>query len=355
MQPILRAAGSLLLGIALAGSLGSTSAPAQAAVPPANIRSSSTGISFFGSNERDQVVFSRAGTPTAPLVVADAFAPLEIFAGCSPVTGDPTRAICVAPIAPNGTLRPISVSGNGGDDAFAHGASLPIPMHVSGGPGRDAVNGGPADDVISGGADNDVLKGGDGTDSLLGATGDDVLDGGPGRDDDLDGGSGADRLFGGEGDSDDLDGGTGGDVLDGGPGRLDVVLYDDRTSRVSVILGSTAATNGEANEQDTLLSGIENAVGGSGDDFLSGDEGNNNLLGGDGADTIRGLGGQDAVVGGDGDDVLTGNIFTFGANPPANADGVRDFIAGQDGDDICIRSPADQETATDCEKVVDDD
>src|SRR5687767_887750 len=66
MQPILRAAGSLLLGIALAGPLGSTSAPAQAAVPPANIRSSSTGISFFGSNERDQVVFSRAGTPTAP-------------------------------------------------------------------------------------------------------------------------------------------------------------------------------------------------------------------------------------------------------------------------------------------------
>ena len=60
-------------------------------------------------------------------------------------------------------------------------------------------------------------------------------------------------------------------------------------------------------------------MGNSGDDTLTGDTGADTLMGGDGHDTIMGLAGNDRIVGGAGDDVMTGG----------------------DGDDIFVFSPAD--------------
>ena len=351
-----RAALGALCSFALAGSLLATlSPPAQAAGSIATVTSSTgSGIRYDGMETRDQVVFSRAGTSTAPKVVIDAAANLAIGTGCSAVPGDTTRAVCNAPLANSTTLEPVVVIGRGGDDLFAHGASLPIPLNVSGGSGNDAVNGGPGLDTLSGGIGNDTLRGGAGTDTLSGSTGDDVLDGGPGRDDNLFGGSGKDTLLGGEGDSDDLDGGSGPDTLDGGPGRLDIAIYESRTASVSVDLNSTTAIIGEINEGDRIVGGVENVVGGSGNDLLIGNAGDNNLIGRAGNDIILGGRGQDAVIGGDGDDILSGNTLSLFSDE-LNADGVRDFIGGQDGNDTCVRSPQDSDSVTECETTIDDD
>jgi Ca2+-binding RTX toxin-like protein len=348
--------GVTLIGVLLS----SLSAPALAAGPsaagtPASVTSTpATGVRIVGSTGNDQMVLTRAGTATAPLIHIDAAAPLTILAGCQPVAGDATRALCTAPFASGTTLRVVTVVAGTGDDVIAHGASLPIPLNVTGGSGRDTINGGPGQDSLHGGPDNDTVRGGDNTDTLTGGSNDDTLDGGPGSDDDLSGGSGADQLFGGDGDSDDLDGGAGPDTFDGGAGRNDIVEYDTRSNGVQAQIGSTSALNGEINEGDLFKTGIENVVGGDGNDVLVGDAGDNNLLGG-GDDLIFGGRGQDAVIGGEGDDFLGGNALNIGGpGDVPNADGVRDFIGGQDGTDSCVRSAADLDSVTECETVTTD-
>jgi hypothetical protein len=330
--------------------------PAAAAVPTAATVTSSAavGVRFIGTDAKDQVVLTRAGTSAAPLVVLDAAAPLTVGIGCQPVAGDPTRATCAAPIASGTTLKKVILNGRGGDDVFAHGVSLPIPMLVNGGEGNDTVNAGPGQDTLFGDNGHDTLRGGDGTDTLKGSFGDDRLEGGAGRDDALFGGPGVDVLLGGDGDSDDLTGGPGSDTIDGGPGRLDVVLYDDRSTGVNVDLGSTTAGNGDpgVGEKDRFLTGIENAVGGDGDDVISGNAGDNNLLGGDGVDIIQGGLGQDAVIGQGGNDILTGNKLSLFGNNVVNSDGVTDFIGGLAGDDTCIRSTQDPDSVNECETIV---
>ena len=93
---------------------------------------------------------------------------------------------------------------------------------------------------------------------------------------------------------------------------------------------------------------------GSGNDLLVGNDGDNNLISRGGNDVILGGRGQDAVIGGDGDDVLSGNTLSIVSNE-VNADGVRDFIGGQDGNDTCVRSPQDSDSVTECETTINDD
>ncbi len=200
---------------------------------------------FFGSDAADGVGLSRAGTPAAPLVVFDTAGPITIGANCRPAVGDPTTALCAAPIEAGSVLCRIFISSGGGDDVIAHGASVPIPLNVNTGPGQDVVNGGPGMDLIAGGSADDLLRGGEVTDQIAGSTGNDVLEGGPGYGDGLNGGSGDDRLFGGEGDHDNLDGGVGTDQIDGGPGDNDTIVYQYRTADVTVRLGIDSENNGE--------------------------------------------------------------------------------------------------------------
>ena len=56
------------------------------------------------------------------------------------------------------------------------------------------------------------------------------------------------------------------------------------------------------------LLGVENVVGGSGNDVLTGDGAANRLDGGLGGDTLNGAGGNDVLLGGDGADVLAGGL-----------------------------------------------
>ena len=59
--------------------------------------------------------------------------------------------------------------------------------------------------------------------------------------------------------------------------------------------------------QNNTASLIENAIGGSGDDLIIGNEGANELKGGAGDDSLKGLAGNDTIWGGSGDDIC---LFT---------------------------------------------
>lgn len=162
-------------------------------------------------------------------------------------------------------------------------------LEIDAGAGNDIVVSGSGDDLIRGGAGNDDIDGGEG---------DDALDGGNGNDRLL-GGRGDDFLFGGAGD-DALVGGEGNDRLDGGDG-VDTADYSAETAGVTLDLAAGTAS-GDGIGRDTLT-GVENVIGGSGDDVLSGNDLANRLDGGAGNDRIL-AGAGDTVLGGAGDDIV---------------------------------------------------
>ena len=74
---------------------------------------------------------------------------------------------------------------------------------------------------------------------------------------------------------------------------------------------------------------IENAVGGSGNDFISGNSANNKLTGGSGNDTLNGLAGKDSLIGGNGDDELSGGT----GDDTLTGDYGNDTLRGDEGND----------------------
>ena len=123
---------------------------------------------------------------------------------------------------------------------------------------------------------------GSGDDSVTGNVADNLLEG---RD-------GADTLMGGLG-NDTLIGGAGADSIDGGEGA-DTAAYDGSAAAVTVNLGTSTATDGDA-QGDTFTS-IENLAGSAFDDTLTGDAGNNVLEGTAGADVLDGGDGLDTAA-----------------------------------------------------------
>ncbi|MCA3352533.1 MAG: calcium-binding protein [Roseomonas sp.] len=197
-----------------------------------------------------------------------------------------------------------SLIGDDGNDTLNGGAN---DDRLAGGNGADILNGEDGNDTLSGGADGDRLAGGNGTDSLAGDDGTDTLDGGVGNDT-LQGGGGADLLIGGA-DADRLDGGLGDDTLQGGVGDdslaggdgLDLVSYAELTATQGVTVNLVSGRATGAAGSDTL-SGIENVLGGAGNDSLVGNASDNVLDGGFGNDTLQGGLGDDILIGGDGVD-----------------------------------------------------
>lgn len=199
-------------------------------------------------------------------------------------------------------------------------------------------------DQLGGDAQGNRLIGGGGNDLLEGRTGsrsETAENAQSSGNDLLFGGAGVDTLYGGDGD-DLLHGGAQSDILYGGTGS-DTASYAlsapgvDRGRAVAsahggrlfvdLALGTAGPVGSLDGPTDTLVS-IENIIGTSLDDVISGDEGDNALDGGEGADTIDGRGGDDriTVVG---DDMAMGgagnDYFVLGAG---NA-----TITGGSGDD----------------------
>lgn len=179
------------------------------------------------------------------------------------------------------------------------------------------------DDVDGDGSDDDLLYGSKSDDRLSGGIGDDDIETGDG-DDFIDGGVGSDVLIGGAG-NDDLNGGVGDDILfggannddiDGGDG-VDTASFSDATVSMDIDLqAGTASGNG-----NDLLTSIENATGGSGNDLIDGSSVANDLIGGAGADVINGGGGNDLLYSGDGNDTVdggTGDDLIIGGDGKGN-------------------------------------
>jgi Ca2+-binding RTX toxin-like protein len=196
------------------------------------------------------------------------------------------------------------------------------------------IRGGDGDDTLTGDDADNWLRGGPGADTLHGGAGDDQLIGGFEPYTDLQSYivplDGADHLFG-DGGRDTLIGGIRGDDLHGGYGR-DTVSYADHgggffypgetavpVQPVVAAIGGTSEGNGEdgpAGARDTIAADVENLIGSSQNDTLTGDAGANRLDGGGSADTLRG---------GDGADTLTGGMDT-----------AADTLLGEAGDDVAV-------------------
>ena len=209
--------------------------------------------------------------------------------------------------------------------------------NLIGGSGNDRLAGDAGDNLLVGGAGNDILLGGAGRDTLDGGAGIDTADysdkmaaiqvklagaiassvlvGGVAEDtilnieniigssfnDNIAGDAGANVLSGGAGD-DMLRGGAGADTLDGGAG-MDTADYSDSLGSVVTILNGSLTTKVMVGGvvEDTLVN-IENLVGSSYNDTLTGDAGANMFYGNAGNDTLKGGGGADYLDGGAGVD-----------------------------------------------------
>jgi VCBS repeat-containing protein len=110
------------------------------------------------------------------------------------------------------------------------------------------------------------------------------------------------------------------------------LYYEDKTSKLSIVLGSTAGAKQiifGGNDEDALNGDVQDdhLYGGAGNDTLSGGQGNDWLEGGMGADTLEGGKGDDTLIGGQGDDT-----YLYQTNPfhPTQGDGF-DTIVDTDG------------------------
>ena len=194
------------------------------------------------------------------------------------------------------------------------------PTYLSGGADNDSLLGNSADNALSGDAGDDTLAGGEGNDTLDGGADNDFASyadatgaitvnlrvgssSGQHGEDSL---TGIENILGGNGD-DSIVGDSLANLLDGG-GGLDFVSYANAGGDVIVDLG---AMRGYGDGTDTL-SGIENILGGNGNDSILGDSLANVLNGGNGDDTLVGSNGDDTLYGGNGVDV--GDFRGFGTN-----------------------------------------
>src|SRR4029077_16376058 len=93
---------------------------------------------------------------------------------------------------------------------------------------------------------------------------------------------------------------TGAATVHGGAGN-DAISYEDAGADVTIDLNAgTSSTTGST----ATFTSIENAIGGSGNDTITGDSGDNTLIGNAGDDSISDLAGNDKLEGDAGNDTL---------------------------------------------------
>ena len=177
------------------------------------------------------------------------------------------------------------------------------------GPNRgETLNGTAGDDVICGLGGNDTIYGGTGNDTIYGGTGNDRVNGGLG--------------------DDELLGDAGADTLSGGPGA-DTADYSSTSASLTITIDGRA-NDGARNERDSVALDVENVLGGSGNDSITGSPAANELDGGTGDDTITGGSGDDLIDGGTGNDSVSGGI----GNDAIDGGTGNDSLVGGVGNDV---------------------
>ncbi|MCG7394206.1 M10 family metallopeptidase C-terminal domain-containing protein [Microvirga sp. ACRRW] len=128
---------------------------------------------------------------------------------------------------------------------------------------------------------------------------------------------------GGGNDTYDLSAYTTGVRVDLSPGGYSLLSTDQRADGVKGNVYNALQHRGD------MRSLIENAIGGSGNDWLGGNSANNTLTGNAGNDTLDGAEGNDYLYGGAGNDVLRGGI----GNDNLRGDAGDDYLDGGAGND----------------------
>ena len=177
----------------------------------------------------------------------------------------------------------------------------------------ETLNGTAGDDVICGLGGNDTINGLGGNDTIYG-------------------GAGNDRVNGGLGD-DQLIGDAGADTLSGGPGA-DTADYSSTSASLTITIDGRA-NDGSRNERDSIALDVENVLGGSGNDSITGSPSVNELDGGTGNDTLTGGSGDDLIDGGTGNDRIIGGI----GNDTLDGESGIDQVDGGAGTNTCFWEP----------------
>jgi serralysin len=241
-------------------------------------------------------------------------------------------------------------------------ASISNAERVIGGSGDDTLTGDALDNRLEGGIGADTLSGAGGIDSIFGGDGADIINGGAANDS-LDGGAGNDVFnwamtdgrdtFRGGADTDTLNM-TGSGVNDVAranwngtviTGLLDNSITDIEAIHLDLAAGGSVGDWLQYNTSFGIsvdlaagtatgfasIASVENIIGGTGNDALTGDANSNKIQGGDGDDTIMGGGAGDNLSGGLGSDT-----FVYAAG--AGNDTINDFdawaVGGQDFLDV---------------------
>jgi Ca2+-binding RTX toxin-like protein len=306
--------------------------------------------------------------PLAALAALLAFGAREAGAGDPTCQGKPATIISNAAMI-TGTKAPDvivagggdnTIHGEGGNDLICAGGGNDTvygergvdEIHGEGGDdtiygerASDQQEGGAGDDRIYGSRGSDDIEGGDGSDVVEGEQGNDHVDGGAGDHDIVEGNQGDDTLDGGAGNEDVIFGGTGNDHIDGGPGEHDIADYQGVGGGVTVNLADGSVTGAEGEH----LTGIEDAIGGSGNDTIIGSSEPNRMDGGPGNDHLEASGPGDDAFGGPGGDQCTGGFAEeTSCGPAGGANGlaveIYESIDGQSTLILTGTSGADQGT-----------
>jgi Ca2+-binding RTX toxin-like protein len=198
------------------------------------------------------------------------------------------------------------ISGDKNADVKIKGAST---LAVSMGVGADTFSGNPAVADITTGAGAPVV---------IAPLGTAVTVYGGADADTITGGAGNDTLYGGEGnDTFKTAAAADGDDVYHGDNGTDTMDYGARSANLTITIAVDANPDandgdGTAGEKDDVTSTIENVIGGTGNDSITGNAGKNILTGGDGNDTLEGttntsctgVSDGDVLNGGNGDDIL---------------------------------------------------
>jgi Ca2+-binding RTX toxin-like protein len=208
---------------------------------------------------------------------------------------------------------PNLVVGGGGNDTICGGFGRD---RIYGKRGNDTIDGKRGNDAVHGGRGSDEVGGGSDRDLVRGDSGNDVVRGGPGNRDEVDGGLGDDDVAGGRGTLDTVLGGVGRDRIDGGPGSHDIASYRGAGGPIAVDLGSGTVAGAE----EERLVGVEDVLGGSGEDTLTGSASTANRLdGGPGDDRLLGTRRSDQAFGGPGSDQCLGSFAVEESCGPSSA------------------------------------
>ena len=262
-----------------------------------------------GAGESNNVVFTTAqfGSPT--FEVRDA-------AGVSitptpPCFNGGTNNVMECPQDGGGTGQVVQLQASLGDGNDTMTVQANLPTSIDAGGGNDTISGGPAADTENGQDGADTISGGAGDDTLNGGAGNDLLLAEAGAD-------GTDSLSGGDG--------------------VDTASYAARADPLQLSLDDQPNDGLVGNATDNVHTDVENLIGGSGGDSLSGDPAANQLDGGPGNDSLAGQAGDDALTGGTGDDSESGGDGADAMSGDAGNDSLDggagpDVFSGGDGTD----------------------